>query len=151
MISIEKKTQILEYDAVGMKLREIRAKTGFVESTISRILNNYRRIVVIGDGHSGHIAGITPPKWQTRDEQAEVWDWYYPLIRTLNPDVLFVLGDMIEGKGKRSGSTELITADRMVQVEMATEVIDAVGCDEITMIYRLVLITFILIWLKVIN
>lgn len=135
MISTENKTRILEYNALDLKLREIREITGYTEASISRTINNRKRILSIGDGHSGHKAGITPPKWQTEDFQAEVWDWYCKRVRLLKPDVLFVMGDMIEGKGKRSGATELITADRMVQVDMATEVIGTVGCKEITMIY----------------
>jgi len=135
MISRSAKTRVLELNALGITQREIKAHTGFTENTIRRILTNKKRILVIGDAHCGHTSGLTPPKFQVRDCQAEVWDWYYDIVKRLNPDVLFVMGDMIDGKGPRSGGTELITSDRLVQVEMAVEVIKVIDCPEITMVF----------------
>lgn len=135
MISNEDKTKILEYNALGLLQREISPLVGCSVDAISRLLVQKKRIVVIGDSHCGHESGLTPPKWQNADHQAEIWDWFVTTTKALKPDVLFVLGDMIDGKGKRSGGTELITTDRLVQVEMATEVISVVGCPEITMVF----------------
>lgn len=135
MISIENKIKIIRCDALGLKGKEIKAKTGYNEGTISKILTNNKRILVMGDAHCGHISGLTPPKYQNADYQAEVWDWYFQQVKLLKPEVLFVLGDMIDGKGPRSGGTELITTDRIRQSEMATEIIGAVGCKQITMVY----------------
>ena len=103
MIPSMMKSQILALSSMGMKQKEIAAITKCSLATVNKTLTNKKRVLVIGDAHCGHTSGLTPPKWQTRDCQSEVWEWYYHLVRTLNPDVLFVMGDMIDGKGKRSG------------------------------------------------
>lgn len=100
-----------------------------------------KRVVIMSDLHCGHVVGLTPTKWQfevkgnkekagadgysKRDKwgkiQKELWDEYMKLITALQPiDVLIVNGDMIDGKGVRSGGTELITSDRDEQAEMAS-------------------------------
>ena len=87
--------------------------------------------VGMGDLHCGHIAGLTPPRWMTNKhnaqlyaEQKESWEAYESWIDLIGPvDALMVNGDCIDGKGKRSGSSELITADRLGQADMAAECI----------------------------
>ena len=100
-----------------------------------------KRILVMGDQHAGHWVGLTPPAWQYRATtcsstskhnkwakiQAELWGEFKRVIRSIAPiDVLFVMGDNIDGKGKRSGGTELITTDLEEQCDMAVAGIDAV-------------------------
>lgn len=95
-----------------------------------------KRIIVISDPHCGHVAGLTPPDWQIAETknshtkrnkwarlQRELWEQYKLLLHKWGPfDRGFSLGDMIDGKGLRSGSTELITADREEQCDMAVQV-----------------------------
>ena len=50
-------------------------------------------------------------------------------------DVLFVLGDCIDGRGEKSGSTELITTDRMTQCQMAADCINMWGAEDIVMVF----------------
>ena len=50
-------------------------------------------------------------------------------------DHLLVMGDLIDGDGKRSGGTELITTDRKKQVCMAIEAVEVVGAKKMTMVY----------------
>jgi hypothetical protein len=91
-----------------------------------------KRLVVISDLHCGHRAGLTPPDWQwpERSKTAErrrfaevqrrVWEFYATTLASLAPiDCLVVNGDAIDGKGERSGGTELLEADRTEQVAMA--------------------------------
>jgi len=100
-----------------------------------------KRIVIIGDGHSGHRAGLTPPAWQYQkpypedkflkheyEKYAEVqrllWDFTSYWAKKLQPVYALVYnGDAIEGKGTKSGSRELITADRDEQCSMAAQAI----------------------------
>lgn len=99
-----------------------------------------KRVVVISDLHCGHRAGLTPPGWQypidIHDEsihkyakqQRAMWEWFTATIDSLQPiDALIVNGDAIEGKGDRSGSTELIEADRIKQTDIAAECIKYVN------------------------
>jgi hypothetical protein len=51
------------------------------------------------------------------------------------PDVLIVNGDMIDGGGKRSGGSELITTDMGVQCDMAVSSILKWNADQIFMTY----------------
>ena len=107
-----------------------------------------KRIAVISDLHCGHAAGLTHPDYQlaypdtkddasvgmhkTRRKRQErqrktLWDWFDGHISAFQPfDILVVNADAIDGKGRRSGSTEQITADRNEQVEMATAAIEHV-------------------------
>ena len=90
-----------------------------------------KRVVIISDLHCGHLFGLTPPEyWFGQDEggglrkvkkfQRELWNFYATQMKKLQPiDLLIVNGDAVEGKGERSGSIELVTADRHEQVRMA--------------------------------
>lgn len=94
-----------------------------------------KRLLVLSDLHCGHLAGLAPPRWQikpgsetnlTKREkfaavQEDAWRWYANAIRKHGPyDVVVVNGDAIDGQGTRSGGTELLTADREEQADMAT-------------------------------
>lgn len=98
-----------------------------------------KRIVVIADLHCGHRAGLTPPEYQYIPEAGEeslrkfgdfqraIWEWYSTTIQSLQPiDTLIVNGDAIDGKADKSGGTELISADRRVQVRMAAKAVELV-------------------------
>lgn len=98
-----------------------------------------KRILIISDLHSGHRGGLTPPGWQyNKDDdanvrgkfgflQATVWDWYVKTIKAIGPvDVLVVNGDAIDGKGSRSGGTELLTADWLEQVDIAADCLQVI-------------------------
>ena len=91
-----------------------------------------KRVVVCGDFHCGHRVGLTPPAYQNEEVQGELWGAFEDMIEPLRPiDILVVNGDLIDGKGKRSGGTELITADRSEQAEMATVCIEYVDAAEV--------------------
>ena len=94
-----------------------------------------KRMLVISDLHCGHLAGLTPPRYQFKPKQdtlsptkrgkfceiqSQSWNWYLRNIRKAGPfDVVVVNGDAIDGAGKRSGGTEVITTDRAEQCDMA--------------------------------
>jgi hypothetical protein len=100
------------------------------------------RVVAMGDPHCGHLVGLTPPAWQQpmkrtdttkRNKyakvQRELWHEYKRLLKSLEPiNHLLFLGDAIDGDGKKSGGTELITTDRQEQSDMAVECINQVRC-----------------------
>lgn len=100
-----------------------------------------RRVVVIADLHCGHVVGLTHPDFDGDRKDAdmhklyqarrEYWHFYNTELAALKPiDILVLNGDLIDGKGERSGGTELITADRNEQVDMACAAIESVGrCD----------------------
>jgi len=99
-----------------------------------------KRMLAISDPHSGARSGLTPPafqqqpfdkssvkrnKWATM--QRENWQMFKKLLRKYEPfDMMFHLGDAIDGTGKRSGGTELITTSLEEQVDMAVDVCNAV-------------------------
>ena len=96
-----------------------------------------KTVLVCGDSHCGHRAGLTPPGWQLRavageDEvyakrrekwaelQSACWKWFCAEASKLRPiHLLILMGDMIDGAGSRTGGTELIVTDRNAQVDMA--------------------------------
>lgn len=106
-----------------------------------------KRLVVISDLHSGHRAGLTSPdligdtksRNSTVRKYAEMrerlWEFYSETIAALQPiDCLVVNGDAIDGKGERSGGTELLESDRGKQVEIAAECIKIAKAKKIYII-----------------
>jgi len=81
------------------------------------------------------MVGLTPPAWWVpeqatgasrtkRDKHAAIqrgmWAFWESTIAHHGPfDALLVNGDVIDGRGERSGGTELITSDREEQTEIA--------------------------------
>ena len=111
-----------------------------------------KRVVVMSDLHSGHVVGLTPKSWHLEHKeevdsnwskwnkwvkiQEELWKSYIAILKKLQPiDVLIVNGDCIDGKGKRSGGSELICSDRNEQVEMAVSCIKEAKARKIIMTY----------------
>ena len=99
----------------------------------------FKRVVAIGDLHCGHRVGLTPPAWQYSAKgnkyfkiQRELWNEYAGIMDRLKPiDILIVNGDVIDGRGERSGGTELIETDRLKQVDMAAEAINYCKADKV--------------------
>lgn len=87
----------------------------------------FTRIAVVSDLHCGSFAGLTPPdNWVEGssffEQQRRTWKFYTDSLKALQPiDILICNGDAVDGKGVRSGGTELITSDRNKQVTMAIE------------------------------
>jgi len=112
-----------------------------------------KRILCLGDLHSGNQAGLTPPSyWYPMVEeprnslqrrrnkfaeiQRQVWGWYKEQIEALQPiDVLLDLGDNTDGRGEKSGSTELITPDQNLQCDMAVRALEIVKVKAKVMVY----------------
>lgn len=102
-----------------------------------------RKGIAMADMHCGHRVGLTPPDWQGKNInkkwdriQMELWSVYRKMVEKYSPiDFLLIPGDAIEGKGPRSGGTELITTDRQDQVDMAAECIKQWQCPYIVMTY----------------
>lgn len=111
------------------------------------------RVGVFSDFHSGHNMGLTPPAYQYRIIpnavstehkrrnkwaiwQADAWDWFKDTIQMVQPfDIALIVGDCIDGSGRRSGGTELITTDRKVQCHMAIEICKAIGANKYLMVF----------------
>lgn len=104
-----------------------------------------KRIVVLSDLHCAHRVGLTPTSWQIADNplykhfltfEKKVWKFFTDTIKALQPiDILVVNGDCIEGKGEKSGSTELLEADRNIQCDIAAECINFCKAKEIIMTF----------------
>lgn len=96
---------------------------------------NKKRVVIISDLHCGHHGGLTPPQWQNNTNNV-LWKYYEATINHLKPiDFLIVNGDALDGNGRKSGGTELITTDRLKQAEMAVQCIQLAKAKEVMMTY----------------
>lgn len=105
------------------------------------------RLVIVSDFHSGHEVGLTHPDFnptyrhgsvaqKLSDIRTENWKWYAKTVKSLQPiNVLLVNGDCIDGKGEKSGGTELLTADRDEQCEIAQANIEACEAEQVFMSY----------------
>jgi hypothetical protein len=106
---------------------------------------DFTRLVAVSDPHCGHVAGLTPPGYQEaldgfRPEiaklQRETWDFFDQEILGLGQiDVAFYTGDMIDGRGERSGGTELVVTDRNIQVDMAEAIVRRVNAAQNRFVY----------------
>jgi len=114
--------------------------------SVSAGVRPQKRVLLMGDTHCGHLAGLTPPPYQLNKDhsrlgefgefQTETWNWFYNQIEELKPfDVCIANGDLIDGRGERSKSTELLSADRDVQVDMAVDIIRKIGAKKVVMTY----------------
>lgn len=99
-----------------------------------------KRILVLADFHCGHLTGLTPPDWQWDNEsetawrkevcryQKWAWKTYMAYLDEFRPfQRLIVLGDCVDGKGRKSGGNEQLTTKRSDQVDMAVACIKAAG------------------------
>ena len=106
-----------------------------------------KRLLVISDLHCGHRGGLTPPSWQYNqydDEnvrgkfgklQSTVWGWYKKTVEGIgHVDMLICNGDAVDGKGTRSGGTELLTSDRNEQCEIAAECLNLIDAKKTLLI-----------------
>jgi hypothetical protein len=106
-----------------------------------------KTIFVGSDGHSGHERGLTHPDWHWPDSEQkhrssvarfQRWSWAFfkeIIERHGKFDILLFNGDAIDGKGERSGGTELITADRNEQCNIAIECLKEVGAEQNLLTY----------------
>jgi len=109
------------------------------ENSIEKINDTRdKKILVISDLHCGHYSGLTPPDWWSRkqDIQKECWEFYVNTTEKIGYiDALVLNGDGIEGKGSRSGGSELLTADLFEQSKMAEHCIKQVKFGKLFMTY----------------
>jgi len=107
---------------------------------------NFKRGLVIADFHSGHEIGVTPPNWDAlrgNEHHRELygvrrynWDWLDARVKAYQPfDFTILNGDLIDGKGERSGGTEQLYMDRDDQVEMAVDILKRWKLGDIFMAY----------------
>jgi len=96
-------------------------------------------VLFLADFHCGSLVGLTPPEWHYRFSTntgkrmklhriaLQLWETFDKLLKELPPlDCIVICGDMVEGKGKRSGGTELLTSTMKIQCDMAVGVIERV-------------------------
>jgi len=103
----------------------------------------YTRVFVGSDSHCGHRVGLTPPQYQSRSGfgkweqvQAELWQFYIEKLDQWKPfDIALLNGDLIDGKGQKSGGSELTTADRLKQAEIAYTAFREIGAKKYRFTY----------------
>ena len=104
---------------------------------LKKKVKKIKKVLFIGDTHCGHKSGLTPPEWFVNPHnkkryaiQKESWEWFSETINKIGPvDACVCNGDMIDGKGKRSGGSELITSDLFKQVKIAKRCLESIDTD----------------------
>lgn len=103
-----------------------------------------KKVLVVSDFHSGHRVGLTPPAYNVNNdflkEENELrtlyWEWVWEQIRPMRKiDVVVANGDLIDGRGEASGSTELIGVDRNEQAKMAADFLQRINTNNIYITY----------------
>lgn len=107
----------------------------------------FARVFIGADLHCGHKIGLCHPDFnpvyrKNEDSQeyrlsrhrAIMWKTLKKELDALKPfDVAIINGDAIDGKGDKSGGTELLTTDRSEQADNAAACIEEVGAEEVYM------------------
>lgn len=99
-----------------------------------------KRIAVVSDIHAGHRAGLCPPyldpsagdRWGKL--RSTLWKSFLGMLQG-KYDLCIVNGDSIDGDGKRSKGTELITTDRLKQAKMARGVLEMIDAKDFHFTY----------------
>lgn len=138
--------RVLELAEEDLSNLAIARMTGLGEATVRRIRQRakdpgpVKRILAVGDLHCGHKAGLTPPDWWSgrdpwRSRQQEMWELYLKGLE-LCGDITCVLGggDFLDGKGEKSGGSELITTDRLEQAQMAVACLDEIKTQRFVLV-----------------
>ena len=105
-----------------------------------------KRRLILSDMHSGHAVGLTSPALNPRyidpvlkidsEYRSMLYAWVVSEIRKLGKiDVTVHNGDAIDGKGHKSGGTEIIEHDRSKQVDMAKTFLASLNTREIRLTY----------------
>ena len=124
---------------IKKKILEKHKKCAILYKEKNRV-GDMKKVLVIGDLHCGSIVGLTPPSWfisPKRDKklsslQKEMWSNYTRIIEEIGPvDYLVVNGDAIDGHGKKSHGSELLTTDLLLQAEIAIECIKEIKYEKI--------------------
>jgi hypothetical protein len=70
------------------------------------------------------------------ETQRILWNWFSEEIHNIEGpiDRLICNGDMIDGKGDKSGGIELFTSNRLTQCDVAVDVIKEVGATRVAII-----------------
>ena len=97
-----------------------------------------KRGIIIADTHCGHLLGLTPQPWQlkgdgwkkqVRDVQRQCWNWFDGEMSKLpNLDFILANGDLVDGKGEKSGGIEQLTTNTQEQAEMASYILKRLSC-----------------------
>jgi len=89
-----------------------------------------KKMLIVGDLHCGHLDSITPPQYwnkYTSKMVKDLWYWYKKSLNKVGEvDLAYLGGDLIDGAGAKSGSTELISADLIEQTKIAIECINQI-------------------------
>ena len=96
-----------------------------------------KTIVLVGDLHCGHKAGLTPAGMAIPDDlRDEMWQWYIEQAQAIGPPHLLIAnGDLIDGKGGRNGGRELVETDMLEQAHMASECLKVWGASNYALVY----------------
>jgi hypothetical protein len=79
-----------------------------------------QRIAVLGDFHSGHVYGLAVPDECINSFQLKGWNFMAKGIQKYAPyDRFFMMGDLIDGRGKKNGGMEVISPSLKKQADMA--------------------------------
>jgi len=108
----------------------------------------WKRIVVGGDLHTGHLVGLTPPQHDPNGKAAngrfvklrrEIWDFYSTTLKQLRKELpisaFIVNGDCIDGQGYRNAGVEEFTTDRIRQSEIAVDCIREAMAGQVFITY----------------
>jgi hypothetical protein len=92
-------------------------------------------VPIVGDLHSGHMGGVTPPQWWS-DKKApsltrKLWDWWKREAKEIGKaDALILMGDMIDGPGRKDTKLH-VTTDTAEQREMAYQTLSLVDTKSV--------------------
>lgn len=103
-----------------------------------------KRVIICNDPHCGHLVGLTPPDYRITTPgfekfntvQGALWDAFATGVKKHGPfDIAIFAGDLVDGKGRRSGGTENFVQDMKIQADMASVMVSTIGANQNYAVY----------------
>lgn len=97
------------------------------------------RVLSVADFHCGNVAGLTPDAFNPDSQDSykmhvyreALWKWYLDEVAALGEiDICVANGDLIDGKGTKTGGNEQLYVSRTKQIEMAVACLKPIEAKE---------------------
>jgi hypothetical protein len=89
-----------------------------------------KRVLITADWHTGHRAGLTPPKYYSGGRewvnyQSQKWEWFKDEISKHKWDCHVNMGDIIDGPGVKDSSETIM--DLNSEISAAIEIVETIS------------------------
>jgi len=98
-----------------------------------------KRVGFLADSHCGGLTGLTTPEYHGNDKLSKIrrnlYTEFKRIVRRMQPvDILITAGDLVDGDNAKEGGIGLITTDRIIQTDIASQIIREVNAQSVVVV-----------------